>query len=112
MSKHEAAVDRPHVANLLRAYDLATPGKYTDLREQHAQQTLNPHSIGRHHTANPGRSVLALIRRLSLEHPERDYLGARASIIASRHEAGLNIARDMYEEEKLQQWLHTIVEAA
>jgi len=112
MSNHEVAVDRPQVANLLRAYDFEVPGKYSDLRETHAQQALNPHSIGRHHPIAPGRSVLALIRRLSLEHPERDYLGARASIIASRHAAGLHIARDMYEEEKLQQWLHTLVETA
>ncbi|MCD2099558.1 hypothetical protein QNA24_29755 [Rhodococcus qingshengii] len=101
MNKHEDAVDRPQVANLLRAYDFEVPGKYTDLRESHAQQALNPHSIGRHHYIAKGRGVLALIRRLSLEHPERNYRELRTRLISARAAEGYSISVEISMERDL-----------
>lgn len=101
VNKHEPAVDRPHVANLLRAYDFHTPGRYTDLLETHAQQALNPHSIGRHHYIAKGRGVLALIRRLSLEHPTRDYRELRTRLISARAAEGYSISVEISMERDL-----------
>ncbi len=101
MNKHEMHVDRPQVANLLRAYDFETPGKYTDLRENHAQQALNPHSIGRHHYIAKGCGVLALIRHLSLEHPERDYRELRTRLISARAAEGYSISVEISMERDL-----------
>lgn len=73
--------------------------------------TTQPTIVGRHRQAEAGEpnrpSVLGIARRISADHPERDYTQIREKIIAHRQDTGIDVSFEWAQELNLRAYIET-----